>query len=456
MSTYETLKIPPHSIEAEQSVLGGLMLDTGKWSSIHAMLGEDDFYRQDHRLIFRAIKATIESGHKPDVVVMSHYLKSIGHLEDAGGLAYLGTMANNTPSAANIVAYAEIVKEKAMLRAIISTSTDVADHAFASDADPAELINRGLGSMLKLSNAATSGKQTWVAANNAMKVTLNRIQELASRRGLRGLSTGITELDEALGGLEEGKLIYIGGRPAMGKTALALNFAVKAALQDAQVAIFSMEMPLDDLWERIYSHAGRVDYGHIRKPWTLTDDDWLAMTNATKRLKDKKIHIDESPALSVNEIRARVRQLEAKTGEPTKVVVLDYIQLMSLNKGEKAETGNATLTRISNGLMQLKKELNCTIVALSQLNRSLEQRPNKRPLMSDLRESGALEQDGDAILFVYRDEVYDDDSPDKGIAELILAKNRAGLTKTIKTAFLGKYQSFETLEYRYNNMYEAA
>ncbi|MFZ1344878.1 replicative DNA helicase [Thiothrix eikelboomii] len=440
--TYESLKIPPHSIEAEQSVLGGLMLDNEAWMVIGDKLSETDFYRQDHRLIFRAI-AYLASQQKPlDIITLSEWLKENRSLDDAGGLAYLATMAKDTPSAANIAAYADIVREKSILRQLISVGTEITDSGYNTEGrDSRELLDQAERKVFEIAEHGARNTKSFRDLKSLMKATLENIEILSKLNStITGVSTGYTDLDEMTSGLQKGDLVIVAGRPSMGKTTFSMNIAEYAAAhKKLPVAVFSMEMPAEQLTLRLLSSMGRVDQHRLRTG-QLTDEDWPRIATAVKIFADVPMFIDDSPALSPNEVRARSRRLVREHGQ-LGLIVLDYLQLMQ--GSGKSENRTNEVSEISRSLKALAKELSTPIIVLSQLNRSLEQRPNKRPVMSDLRESGAIEQDADVIMFVYRDEVYHPDSAEKGSAEIIIAKQRNGPIGTCRLTFLGKYTRFE-------------
>lgn len=445
--SYESLKIPPHSIEAEQSVLGGLLLsglahDSTAWDSIADQVIEEDFYRQDHRLIFRALADLAENNKPLDLVTVSEWLKQRSELENAGGFAYLATMAKDTPSAANIRAYAEIVREKSILRQLISVGTGIADSAFTAQGRPSkELLDEAEQKVFKIAEQGTKQGQIFKPLKKLLKTTLEHIEELSKLNStITGVSTGYSDLDEMTSGLQKGDLVIVAGRPSMGKTTFSMNIAEYAAAhKKLPTAVFSMEMPAEQLVLRLLSSMGRVDQHRVRTG-KLTDEDWPRIATAVKIFADVPMFIDDSPALSPTEVRARARRLMREHGQ-LGLIVLDYLQLMQVSGSSENRT--AEISEISRSLKSLAKELNVPVIALSQLNRSLEQRPNKRPVMSDLRESGAIEQDADIIMFVYRDEVYNPESPDKGTAEIIIAKQRNGPIGTVRLTFLGKYTRFE-------------
>lgn len=445
--TYESLKIPPHSIEAEQSVLGGLLLsglaqDSAAWDAIADKVGEEDFYRHDHRLIFRALADLAEQNKPLDLVTVSAWLRERGELENAGGFAYLATMAKDTPSAANIRAYAEIVREKSILRQLIAVGTGIADTAFTAQGRPSkELLDEAEQKVFQIAERGLKQGQAVKPLKQLLKSTIEHIEHLSKLdSNITGVSTGYVDLDALTSGLQKGDLVIVAGRPSMGKTTFSMNIAEYAAThKKLPTLVFSMEMPAEQLTLRLLSSLGRVDQQRIRTG-KLADEDWPRIVTAVKIFSDVPLFIDDSPALSPTEVRARARRLMREQGQ-LGLIVLDYLQLMQV--GGTAENRATEISEISRSLKALAKELNCPVIALSQLNRSLEQRPNKRPVMSDLRESGAIEQDADVIMFVYRDEVYNPESPDKGTAEIIVAKQRNGPIGMVRLTFLGKYTRFE-------------
>ena len=439
---FESLKIPPHSIEAEQSVLGGLMLENSAWDQIADRVIEEDFYRHDHRLIFRSIADLAETNKPLDVITLSEWLKQRGELQEAGGLAYLGTLAKDTPSAANIRAYADIVHEKSVLRQLISVGTHIADSAFNSRDRPSkDLLDEAEQQVFHIAEQG-SRQQAFHSIKDLLKSSLARIEELSkSDDTITGEATGYTDLDEKTSGFHGGDLVIVAGRPAMGKTTFSMNVAEHVALNKEKkaVAIFSMEMPAEQLVLRLFASNGRVPLTDIRTG-KIREEDWPRVGMAVKAFAQTKLFIDDTPALSPTEIRAKTRRLAREHGG-IGLVVIDYLQLMQT--GSKSDNRAAEISEISRSLKGLAKELDCPIIALSQLNRSLEQRPNKRPVMSDLRESGAIEQDADIIIFIYRDEVYNEESPDKGMAEVIISKQRNGPIGTVRLTFTGKYTRFD-------------
>ncbi len=435
------LRVPPHSVEAEQAVIGGLLLDNRAWENIADKLMEEDFYRFDHRLLFNAIR-DLEARNEPfDAVTLSQKLEQNGQLDQAGGLLYLGRLAKDTPSAANIVAYANIVREKSVLRQLIAVGTDISGSGYVPDGrDSKELLDDAEKKVFKIAESGARGEGGFQEMKTLLSKTVDKIDHLFnSDGGITGVSTGFDKFDEMTTGLQEADLVIVAGRPSMGKTTFAMNIAENAAIGDkVPVAVFSMEMPGDSLAMRMISSLGRVDQHHIRTG-NLTDEDWARITSAIHILSEAKIFIDDTPALSPNEVRARARRLKRQHG--LGLIVIDYLQLMQVHGG--SENRATEISEISRSLKAMAKELKVPVIALSQLNRSLEQRPDKRPVMSDLRESGAIEQDADLIVFIYRDEVYNADSPQKGVAEIIIAKQRNGPIGKSMLTFLGKYTKFE-------------
>ncbi len=444
------LKTPPHSIEAEQSMLGGLMLDNSTWDQVGEIVVEDDFYRKDHRLIFRAIRNLSENSTPFDVVTLSEWLENNNELDNAGGLSYLGMLANNTPSAANIKAYANIVRERSVLRSLIGAGTKISDSGFNTEGrSSTELLDDAERMVFEIAEKGASNKGGFEVIKDVLVNVVDRIDHLFNQDGsITGLPTGYNDLDDLTSGLQDGDLIIVAGRPSMGKTTFSMNIAEHAAMTgDKPVAVFSMEMPADSLAMRMISSLGRIDQNKVRSG-KLSDDDWPRLTSAIGLLQEKPLFIDDTGGLSPNELRARCRRLTREHGQ-LGLVVIDYLQLMQV-PGFK-ENRTAEISEISRSLKGLAKEMNVPVIALSQLNRSLEQRPDKRPVMSDLRESGAIEQDADVIIFIYRDEVYNEESPDKGTAEILIRKQRNGPIGTVRLTFLGKYTRFENFISNYGD-----
>jgi len=438
----ESLKVPPHSIQAEQSVLGGLMLDNERWDSVADKVASVDFYRKDHRMIFTAIQDLAEKQVPFDVVTISEALTKMDELDNAGGLAYLSILAKETPSAANIVAYANIVRDRSVLRQLIHIGSDISGSAFNPEGlSTSDLLEKAEKSVFEIAEQRQKGQAGFTPIKELLGTAVEKIESLFEQEGsITGESTGFTDLDEMTSGLQPGDLIIVAGRPSMGKTTIAMNMAENVAISSGKpVAVFSMEMPGDSLAMRMMSSLGRIDQNKVRTG-KLEDDEWPRLTSAINLLAETKLFIDDSPGLTPNEVRSRARRLTRDHGQ-LGLIVLDYLQLMQ--SPASGESRVAQISDISRGLKTMAKELNVPVMALSQLNRNLEQRPNKRPVMSDLRESGSIEQDADVIMFVYRDEVYNEDSPDKGMAELIIGKQRNGPIGKVRLTFLGKYTRFE-------------
>jgi replicative DNA helicase len=440
----DLLRVPPHSIEAEQSVLGGLMLENVSWDKIADLVSADDFYRDDHRRIYHHISKLIEANRPADVITVGESLERSAEIESVGGLAYVGMLTTNTPSAANIRRYAEIVRERSIMRKLAEIGTEIAASSYSpAGREARQLLDEAEAKIFKIAEAGARGNQGFNAIQPLLTQVVERIDMLYSRDNpsdVTGVATGFADLDERTSGLQPGDLIIVAGRPSMGKTAFALNIAEHVALDGKlPVAVFSMEMAGTQLAMRLLGSTGRLDQ-HKLRTGRLDDNDWPRLTNALGRLNDAQIFIDESAALTALELRARARRLH-RQHKGLGLIVVDYLQLMSsTSQGENRAT---EISEISRSLKALAKELNVPLVALSQLNRSLEQRPNKRPVMSDLRESGAIEQDADVILFIYRDEVYNDASQDKGIAEIIIGKQRNGPIGTVRLTFLGQFTKFQ-------------
>ena len=441
-SVSDSLRLPPHSIQAEQSVLGGLMLDNATWDQVADRVTEQDFYRREHQLIFRAIEVLAEGSRPFDVVTLSEALESHEQLKDAGGLAYLGSLAKDTPSAANIRAYADIVRERSVMRQLIRVGTRISDSGFQTEGrSSSELLDEAERLVFEIAEQGSRGRGGFEPIKSLLTKAVDRIETLFEQDDpITGLGTGFTDLDHMTSGLQPADLIIVAGRPSMGKTTLAMNIAENIAINSGKpVAVFSMEMPGDSLAMRMMSSLGRIDQHRIRTG-KLGDDEWPRLTSAVSILAEAKMFIDDTPALSPTELRARARRLMREQGE-LGMIMIDYLQLMQAPG--YAENRTNEISMISRSLKALAKELNVPVVALSQLNRSLEQRTNKRPIMSDLRESGAIEQDADLVIFIYRDEVYNEESPDKGMAEIIIGKQRNGPIGTCRLTFLGQYTKFE-------------
>lgn len=442
-SKVDELKVSPHSIEAEQSVLGGLMLDNTSWDKVVELLKEEDFYRPGHRLIFQVMENLGRRNQPFDVLTLTESLKTIGELENAGGEIYLFELAKNTPTVANIAAYAEIVRERSVLRQLIEVSGEIAELAFNPEGrETKDILDTAESKVFKIAEQRSRG-QGPVDISNLLAKAAERIDELYhSEDAITGISTGFADLDEMTSGLQKGDFVIVAGRPSMGKTTLAMNIAEHAAIKSKKaVLVFSMEMPGESLAMRMMSSLGHIDQHKVRTG-KLHDEDWPRLNSAVEMLSEATLYIDDTPSMSPAELRARARRI-ARTNKDIGLIVVDYLQLMHVPGFKEGRVGE--ITEISRTLKALAKELGVPVLALSQLNRGLEQRTDKRPQMSDLRESGAIEQDADLIVFIYRDEVYHEDSPDKGVAEIIIAKQRNGPIGKVKLAFLGQYTRFENL-----------
>ena len=440
------LRIPPHSVEAESSVLGGLLLDNGAWDRVSDLLQESDFYRFDHRMVFAAIGALINLARPADVITVFEQLLGHGKAEEIGGLAYLNALAQYVPSAGNIRRYAEIVRERAILRKLVSASDEISTNAFNPKGRAvASILDEAEQKIFNIGEEGARTKQGFQGMDTLVGALLDRVQEMADNpTDVTGVPTGFDDLDRLTAGFQAGDLIVLAARPSMGKTALAINIAEHVALNEGlPVAVFSMEMGAAQLAVRIVGSIGRIDQSHLRTG-KLTDEEWPRLTEAIEKLRTISLHIDETAGLTSSELRANARRLSRKCGK-LGLIVVDYLQLMSGSSSD-GENRATELGEISRGLKMLAKELQCPVMALSQLNRSVESRPDKRPMMSDLRESGAIEQDADIIMFIYRDEYYTKDAcKEPGVAEVIIAKQRNGPTGMVKLAFLKPITKFESL-----------
>ena len=439
------MRIPPHSVEAEQSLLGGLLLDNTAFDKIADRVAKADFYRDEHRRIYRQIQKLLERGKPADAITVAESLDLAGEASETGGLAYLGELVANTPSAANIGHYAEIVRERAVLRQMVTVGDEIASSAFNPlGRDPKQLLDEAEAKVFAIAESGLRHQTGFQHINPLLTQVVERIEELHARDNpsdITGVPTGYHDLDAKTSGLQPGDLLIVAGRPSMGKTSLALNMAEHVAIEvGLPVAVFSMEMGGGQLAMRMLSSVGRLD-AHRMRTGRLNDEEWGKLTFALGKMHEAPLYIDETPALNPIDLRARARRLYRQCGK-LGLIVIDYLQLMSSANGGN-ENRATEISEISRSLKGLAKELNVPVIALSQLNRSLEQRPNKRPVMSDLRESGAIEQDADVIMFIYRDEVYNPDSPDKGSAEIIIGKQRNGPIGTVRLTFQGEYTRFE-------------
>ncbi|WP_395643956.1 replicative DNA helicase [Rudaea sp.] len=444
LSNIRALRIPPHSIEAEQAVLGGLMLSDTAWDRIASVLSAEDFYREDHRTIYRAIGDLKERSQPYDAVTLGEWFEQRKLAETVGGAGYVVQLANATPSAANIEAYAGIVREKSILRQLIDASGEISGLAFDPESRSSqEVLELAERKVFAIAEAGARGKKGFVTVKAAALQAWESLQKMfESKQAITGLSTGYRDLDDMTSGLQPAELIIIAARPSVGKTAFAMNIAEHAALaSNRAVAIFSMEMSAKQLAFRLISSVGRINQRRLRNG-DLEEEDWPRVTAALTQLKGARIFIDDSPALSPSELRAAARRL--KRQHDIGLVVVDYLQLMQVpgNRENRA----TEISEISRNLKAMAKELDVPVIALSQLNRSLEQRPDKRPVMADLRESGAIEQDADVILFIYRDDYHNrEKSEAPGVAEIIIGKQRNGPTDTVRLSFLGQFTRFENL-----------
>ncbi|WP_299776353.1 replicative DNA helicase [uncultured Pseudoteredinibacter sp.] len=458
----------PHSLESERAVLGGLMLDSLKYDAVAEALSEKDFYSEVHQLVYKRMAELIAAEKPLDIITVAEELDRYDELERCGGLHFLTELVDQTASAANVGAYAQIVRERSTLRQLINAAGEISRNSMA----PAGMDSDDLLQMAERKVAQIAEERPkeggFIGANDLLKVTVEKIDTLfRSDSDITGLSTGIDELDQRTSGWQPGEMIVLAARPSMGKTALALNFVEAAMMtQERPSLVYSMEMPADALMMRMLSSIGRIDQGKIRNG-QLTEEDWPKLSAAVAKIKGRPLYIDDTPGLSPQEVRARARKVarshqnrlltenpnmsieDAEAQSLPGMIMIDYLQLMQVPGSTEGRTQE--ISEISRSLKAIAKEFSCPVIALSQLNRGVEQRPNKRPMNSDLRESGAIEQDADVILFIYRDEYYNEDSPDKGIAELIVGKQRNGEVGTSKAAFVGKFTRFENLAPEYYN-----
>ncbi len=441
------LRIPPHSIEGESSVLGGLLLDNSAWDRVGDLLVDEDFYRYEHKLIYASVGALINASKPADVITVFEHLQSQGKAEEVGGLSYLNSLAQYVPSAANVRRYAEIVRERSILRKLVKASDEIATNAFNPQGKAvATILDEAEQKIFKIGEQGSRMKQGFHSMDTLVVDLLDRVTEMSENpNDITGVPTGFYDLDRQTSGFQAGDLIILAARPSMGKTALAINIAEHVALNEGlPVAVFSMEMGASQLAVRIVGSIGRIDQGHLRTG-KLSDEEWPRLTEAIEKLRNVSLHIDETPGLTVSELRANARRLARQCGK-LGLIVVDYLQLMSVSSSMSDENRATAVGEISRGLKMLAKELQCPVIALSQLSRGVESRPDKRPMMSDLRESGAIEQDADVIMFIYRDEYYTKEAcKEPGVAEVIISKQRNGPTGTVKLAFISRITKFESL-----------
>ena len=442
------LRVPPHSIEAEQSVLGGLLIDNSAWDRAADLVSDHDFYRLEHRLIFQAVGKLITAGKPADVITVHEELSLLGKSEDCGGLEYLNALAQAVPSAANLRRYAEIVRERAVLRKLVSASDEIASNALnPAGKTVGAILDDAEARILRIGEEGMRGAQSFHRMDKLLVQLMDRVNELAENgaEDVTGVRTGFYDLDRMTAGLQKGDLIVLAARPSMGKTAFAINIGENVAINEGlPVLVFSMEMGAAQLALRMVGSIGRIDQSHLRTG-RLADDEWGRLTEAVDKMSSASLFIDESPGLTAAEVRARARRIAREFGGTLGLIIIDYLQLMSGDSASNDENRATVLGEISRGMKGLAKELQCPVIALSQLNRSVEQRPDKRPMMSDLRESGAIEQDADIIMFIYRDDYYNKDSKEPNVAEIIIGKQRNGPTGTVKLFFQKSQTRFESL-----------
>ncbi|HOG12503.1 MAG: replicative DNA helicase [Smithellaceae bacterium] len=437
-------KLPPQNIEAEQSILGSILLENGTINAVQEILNRDDFYSEAHRKIFSAIERMADKNEPVDLITLSSALKDQNLLDSIGGAAYLASLVDNVPTAANAANYAKIVKGKSVLRGLIGSATEIINSCYDTGSDVDQVLDIAEHRIFEISENKV--RASFYPIKDIVRDTFRSIEDLFTRKELiTGVPTGFDKIDDMTSGLQNSDLIIVAGRPSMGKTALALNVAQHAALEtQIPVAIFSLEMSKEQLAFRMLASEARVDSQRMRKGF-LGETDWPKLTAAAGRLSEAPLFIDDTPAITVLEMKAKSRRLKAE--RDLGLIVVDYIQLM--RSSGNTNSREQEISEISRSLKALAKELKVPVIALSQLNRQVETRPggNKRPQMSDLRESGAIEQDADVIIFIYRDEVYNksDDNPEKGTAEIIIGKQRNGPTGPVKLAFLDRFTTFENL-----------
>jgi len=445
-------KVPPQNLEAESSVLGGILLENDAVNIVLELLRPEDFYRESHRKVFRAMIELTDRSEPVDLITLSEYLKSRGELDAVGGSAYLASLADFVPTAANIAYYARIVREKSILRSLIRTATEIATRGYEEQGNVEEFLDTAEKVIFDISEQKI--KASFVAVGDMIKDTLKTVEKLYERKEMvTGVPTGYEDLDKLTAGLQPSDLIIVAGRPSMGKTAFSLNIAANAAFVGVGVAVFSLEMAKEQLVLRMLCSEARVNNSKVRSGY-LAERDFPKLANAAGRLHEALIYIDDTPAISVLELRAKARRLVRDRTKKVGLIVIDYLQLMRGMGG--ASNREQEISEISRSLKALAKELAVPVIAISQLNRRVEDRGDRRPMMSDLRESGAIEQDADVIMFIYRDEVYNQNSEQKGKAEIIVAKQRNGPIDTVELTFLNEFMRFENYTPRDEFDYEEA
>ncbi|WP_032097697.1 MULTISPECIES: replicative DNA helicase [unclassified Alteromonas] len=439
----EKLKVPPHSIEAEQSVLGSMLIDPESWDKVAELVTETDFYNRSHQIIFKAITRLLNISNPIDLITVSEELEKHDQLEDAGGFAYLGELAKNTPSSANVVSYAQIISERAITRELIGVAHEIAEVGYNPEGrDSADILDLAESRVFEIAERRTGENEGPRNVESVLGKTIDRLEELVkTNKEVTGVTTGFTDLDKKTSGLQPSDLIIVAARPSMGKTTFAMNLVENAMMaEEKPVLVFSLEMPSEQIMMRMLASLSRVDQTKIRTA-QLDDEDWARISNTMAMLKDKdRLFVDDSSGLTPMDVRSRARKLARERGGIS-LIMIDYLQLMRVPS--LSENRTLEIAEISRSLKALAKELEVPVVALSQLNRTLEQRADKRPVNSDLRESGSIEQDADLIMFIYRDEVYHENSEDKGIAEIIIGKQRNGPIGTSRLTFQGQFSRFD-------------
>jgi len=435
-------RVPPHNTEAEQAVLGGVFLRNDIFHTLVDTINDEDFYSPVHRIIYQAFQELYRRREPVDLVTVAEYLQTKGQLDEVGGTVYLASLAESVASASNAVFHAQIVRDKSVRRRLIQTSSEILTSCFEAGEQTESLLDQAEQQIFSI--AESKGKPVFMSSKDLVQRVFEQLEARAGQGELvTGVPTGYTDFDQMTAGLQKSDLIILAARPSMGKTALALNMGMRAAIQhDVPVAVFSLEMSMDQLMMRLLGCHGRVDLSRLRSGY-LNDEDWSRLYQSAEDLSRAPIYIDDTPALSTMEIRARSRRLKAEKG--VGLIIVDYLQLM--RSSHKSDSREQEISDISRNLKALAKELEVPVIALSQLNRKVEERSDKRPMISDLRESGAIEQDADVIVFIYRDAAYNkaEDNPNKNIAEIIIGKQRNGPVGAIRLGYFGQYTVFENL-----------